>query len=666
MGRFRVHHLFNDNTPLSLTCRNLGLCIADEQPTCDVHCAAAIAACRANADCKANFVCLDVPLSAPDAGCGRECLTQCAHHLATPQGVALFESAAECIVDDCIPGTTVPEFICACPSGWTGDVCEVNVDECDLGPCKNNGTCVDSVNGYRCVCPHEYGGSECQNRRSCADTPCLETGSSCANVMGYPPQADCLEFCAEAYQTCEATPGCNDECLYVPIFGAPGQCDAECVLGCARPPTPLSTVALTDAIDCIFNQCPAFGSSPVVTGFACNCTRGFTGKVCEVNIDDCALQPCSNGATCVDGIASRYCNCRPGFFGDSCNTACGACAAGTFVSRSCFNLTQTTCTPVSNCTATEFLVRNATVTTDRVCQSCRVCPNGTIEDRPCNATHDGSCKPCPCRHGGKCVEVSGGPEGKVYGCQCSPGFDGYFCEKKLTCAARACANNATCLAGPPSCTSHCAHELAECQANADCAASALCLYVPLDPRSADCDRTCVMECARGTVTSTGIALLEAGAGCILDGCIGGETTRNFTCNCTAGFTGDLCDVDVQECASNPCLNGGTCADRVNGYQCICPRTHTGTNCETVLTCAHQPCNDGACTDIFGPPFPGCEEFCKDTFAACEADSDCAQNRLCLQVCVSVGGGGGRGYADVGWAPSRYASRFAHVLIVIHW
>ncbi len=54
---------------------------------------------------------------------------------------------------------------------------------------------------------------------------------------------------------------------------------------------------------------------------------------------------------------------------------------------------------------------------------------------------------------------------------------------------------------------------------------------------------------------------------------------NFVCSCEQGYTGSLCESDINECASNPCRNGGTCTDQVNGYICQCPVSHTGPNCE---------------------------------------------------------------------------------------
>ena len=39
-------------------------------------------------------------------------------------------------------------------------------------------------------------------------------------------------------------------------------------------------------------------------------------------------------------------------------------------------------------------------------------------------------------------------------------------------------------------------------------------------------------------------------------------------------------LDINECSSTPCQNGGTCTDAVNSYTCACVPGYTGTNCET--------------------------------------------------------------------------------------
>lgn len=57
-----------------------------------------------------------------------------------------------------------------------------------------------------------------------------------------------------------------------------------------------------------------------VNRFSCVCAPGFTGRFCSVNLDDCASRPCLNGARCLDRAAGFRCVCRPGFTGATCQT----------------------------------------------------------------------------------------------------------------------------------------------------------------------------------------------------------------------------------------------------------------------------------------------------------------------------------------------------------
>lgn len=34
--------------------------------------------------------------------------------------------------------------------------------------------------------------------------------------------------------------------------------------------------------------------------------------------------------------------------------------------------------------------------------------------------------------------------------------------------------------------------------------------------------------------------------------------EDFSCTCPVGYTGTTCDMEINECESDPCDNGGTC------------------------------------------------------------------------------------------------------------
>ncbi|KAJ7363620.1 Olfactomedin-like protein 2A [Desmophyllum pertusum] len=58
-----------------------------------------------------------------------------------------------------------------------------------------------------------------------------------------------------------------------------------------------------------------------------------------------------------------------------------------------------------------------------------------------------------------------------------------------------------------------------------------------------------------------------------------DLVNEYNCSCEPGYNGSRCENDINECDSNPCLNGGSCLDLVNEYNCSCAPGYNGSRCE---------------------------------------------------------------------------------------
>ncbi len=77
------------------------------------------------------------------------------------------------------------------------------------------------------------------------------------------------------------------------------------------------------------------------------------------------------------------------------------------------------------------------------------------------------------------------------------------------------------------------------------------------------------------------------------------TGNNFTCTCSTGYQGALCDEPF--CKVEPCQNGGFCLALDDTPSCKCSIGYTGIHCETEINeCETNPCqNGGTCIDLVG-------------------------------------------------------------------
>ncbi|KAJ8028724.1 Protocadherin Fat 4 [Holothuria leucospilota] len=78
----------------------------------------------------------------------------------------------------------------------------------------------------------------------------------------------------------------------------------------------------------------------------------------------------------------------------------------------------------------------------------------------------------------------------------------------------------------------------------------------------------------------------------LNGAVCNDLVGDYACQCLLGFTGKQCQINIDDCSRSPCRNGGICADLINGYRCECLVGYSGDNCQDG-PCALNPCMNGA-------------------------------------------------------------------------
>ena len=95
-----------------------------------------------------------------------------------------------------IANTTL-SFEVECLPGFVGESC---VPVCSTDPCSNNGTCLQSVNGFTCACRGDFTGETCETRiNDCQDVNCND-GTCVDGVLSFTCQCDpgfTGEFCED-------------------------------------------------------------------------------------------------------------------------------------------------------------------------------------------------------------------------------------------------------------------------------------------------------------------------------------------------------------------------------------------------------------------------------------------------------------------------------------
>ncbi|XP_078670158.1 uncharacterized protein LOC144910683 isoform X24 [Branchiostoma floridae x Branchiostoma belcheri] len=335
---------------------------------------------------------------------------------------------------------------------------------------------------------------------------------------------------------------------------------------------------------------------------ACQCGPGLEGTFCEVDIDGCEDDPCYMGVNCTDVPA-------PGV-----GYTCSACPDGT-------EGDGTKCRDIDECTnGTHQCGPKAQCRNEMMSYRCE-CPAGyRLDDNKRNCSDIDECADGVSGCTQLCNNTDGG-----FLCDC---YQGFFLNatNNVTCYQDQAARNV------------CAVSVCEnCRAENDVAVC----FCPSGYKLAMDNITCedVDECAPGNeelnrcsqkkncqntdgghTCSCDIGYLleddlrtcticpdgKYGVGCAeICGCNRGECNVTVGCVCPAGWKGDQCEADVNECDDGDmCRSNETCVNRIGSYECVCSTgfaaDESGT-CQDVDECvAGHNCHALAnCTNIVG-------------------------------------------------------------------
>ncbi|XP_016528841.1 protocadherin Fat 4-like [Poecilia formosa] len=136
----------------------------------------------------------------------------CNKNIYISQEVAVLESMAVIFVS---PQKEI--FNCTCSVGFSGSLCEDDIDECEANPCQNNSTCENTAGSFRCHCQSGFSGSVCSaDVDECLKVKCQNGGTCIQSQEGY--HCQCApgfegERCEQLKDHCRSTPCFQGRCI---------------------------------------------------------------------------------------------------------------------------------------------------------------------------------------------------------------------------------------------------------------------------------------------------------------------------------------------------------------------------------------------------------------------------------------------------------------------
>ncbi|XP_072176489.1 uncharacterized protein [Diadema setosum] len=367
----------------------------------------------------------------------------------------------------------------------------------------------------------------------------------------------------------------------------------------------------------------------------CNCTAGWSGDHCQLDIDSCAGDPCFEGVICIDqsppSTEPSCGNCPPNLIGDGFN---------------CYDLNECSNQTLNDC---EQICENTLGSYQCLCYDGYTL---NLDRRTCRDIDECVLDMHNCGNNSVCVNTAGS-----FNCSCIPGYQGTGgneascedineCMNVQHCNQYAVCNNTigsftcTCMAGfVGDGLLNCADEdecrdleVNECHEQATCT-NRFGFY------TCACDDGWIgdgFECSNIDECENATDVCSPVATCT-------DTPGSFRCDCNQGYTGNgvMC-FDIDECESdttNNCTFGSSCRNTDGAFECLClpgfRRTPDGL-CEDIDECNLDNCSVNAiCTNLNGSFSCECRSSYQGDGILCTDLDECSLKlHDCSQICVN--------------------------------